>query len=38
MTTSWCFLTASCENSELARRHIDSKAKYLRFVSRLDKN
>jgi hypothetical protein len=38
ITTSWCFLTASCENSEVANKHIDSNARYLRLVSRFDKN
>jgi hypothetical protein len=38
MTTSWCFLTASCENSDVANRHIDSSAKYLKLVSRFDRN
>ena len=35
---TWCFLTASWENSDVAKRHIDSRAKYLRFVSRWLKN
>jgi len=38
ITTSWCFLTASCENSDVANRHIDSSARYLRLVSRFDRN
>ena len=29
MTVSWCFLTASCENSEVANRHMLSRARYL---------
>jgi len=29
MTVSWCFFTASWENSEAASRHILSRARYL---------
>ena len=28
-TVSWCFLTASCENSDVANKHMLSSAKYL---------
>ena len=30
ITVSWCFLTASCENSDVANKHILSNARYLK--------
>ena len=30
ITVSWCFFTASWENSEVANKHMPSKARYLK--------
>ena len=32
ITVSWCFFTASCENSDVANKHMLSNARYLQYI------